>query len=319
MKYLKVLVVMLTILTISLTINNVYAHPGRTDSSGCHYCRTNCAKWGLSEGEYHCHNGSSSSSSKSNSSSKSSSSINSSNKTTQVIKIEKSSNAKLKKLLIENKEISLKQNMYYETDNDMASIEAIPESGKAKVEIDKTGLLEHGSNKIKITVTAEDKTKNTYNLNIVLKSSDADISTIKINDENVDVYKTNNIIEYETSKETVNIEVIPSSQYAKVYYEEQLTLKDGNNKSTIKVVAENGKEKEYTLNIKKTDDASIIGVLIFIIIIGGIIYLIYKNSSKKTKSKFNREKAYCIKCGKQITTSDTFCIYCGYNQKNKQQ
>lgn len=31
------------------------AHPGRTDSSGCHTCRTNCSKWGLSTGEYHCH------------------------------------------------------------------------------------------------------------------------------------------------------------------------------------------------------------------------------------------------------------------------
>mgnify|MGYP001616562809 CR=1 FL=1 len=31
------------------------AHPGRTDSSGCHTCRTNCPNWGLSYGEYHCH------------------------------------------------------------------------------------------------------------------------------------------------------------------------------------------------------------------------------------------------------------------------
>lgn len=31
------------------------AHPGRTDSSGCHTCHTNCLKWGLSTGEYHCH------------------------------------------------------------------------------------------------------------------------------------------------------------------------------------------------------------------------------------------------------------------------
>jgi len=35
---------------------NVIAHPGNTDSSGCHTCRTNCTKWGLSYGEYHCHN-----------------------------------------------------------------------------------------------------------------------------------------------------------------------------------------------------------------------------------------------------------------------
>ena len=33
----------------------VLAHPGRTDASGCHTCRTNCPSWGLSFGEYHCH------------------------------------------------------------------------------------------------------------------------------------------------------------------------------------------------------------------------------------------------------------------------
>ena len=33
----------------------VLAHPGRTDSYGCHTCRTNCSSWGLSPGEYHCH------------------------------------------------------------------------------------------------------------------------------------------------------------------------------------------------------------------------------------------------------------------------
>ncbi len=31
------------------------AHPGRTNSSGCHTCRTNCSKWGLRYGQYHCH------------------------------------------------------------------------------------------------------------------------------------------------------------------------------------------------------------------------------------------------------------------------
>lgn len=33
----------------------VYAHPGGTDSLGCHTCRTNCSSWGLFSGEYHCH------------------------------------------------------------------------------------------------------------------------------------------------------------------------------------------------------------------------------------------------------------------------
>ena len=33
------------------------AHPGRTASDGCHYCRTNCASWGEVQGARHCHGG----------------------------------------------------------------------------------------------------------------------------------------------------------------------------------------------------------------------------------------------------------------------
>ncbi|GIO84853.1 hypothetical protein J25TS5_17850 [Paenibacillus faecis] len=45
-----------------LSSASVSAHPGRTDAKGGHYCRTNCAKWGLEDGEYHYHNGGRSSS-----------------------------------------------------------------------------------------------------------------------------------------------------------------------------------------------------------------------------------------------------------------
>lgn len=38
-----------------------FSHPGGTDSDGCHYCRTNCNKWGVAYNQRHCHNGSSSS------------------------------------------------------------------------------------------------------------------------------------------------------------------------------------------------------------------------------------------------------------------
>jgi len=44
------------LIAIALIIPNVsLAHPGNTDASGCHTCRTNCSNWGLSTGEYHCH------------------------------------------------------------------------------------------------------------------------------------------------------------------------------------------------------------------------------------------------------------------------
>jgi hypothetical protein len=52
----KVLI-LITVMTVCVTpYSFVSAHPGRTDSSGCHTCRTNCSNWGLSSGEYHCHN-----------------------------------------------------------------------------------------------------------------------------------------------------------------------------------------------------------------------------------------------------------------------
>ena len=46
------------LLLLMIIQGNVYAHPGRTDSSGGHTCRTNCSQWGLEDGEYHYHDGS---------------------------------------------------------------------------------------------------------------------------------------------------------------------------------------------------------------------------------------------------------------------
>ena len=38
-------------------ISDVEAHPGRTAADGCHYCRTNCDRWGVPWNERHCHGG----------------------------------------------------------------------------------------------------------------------------------------------------------------------------------------------------------------------------------------------------------------------
>lgn len=47
--------ILILILSILAIPNLTFAHPGRTDSSGGHTCRTNCTSWGLSSGEYHYH------------------------------------------------------------------------------------------------------------------------------------------------------------------------------------------------------------------------------------------------------------------------
>ena len=40
---------------VPLTAGAAWAHPGRTAADGCHYCRTNCDKWGEVAGARHCH------------------------------------------------------------------------------------------------------------------------------------------------------------------------------------------------------------------------------------------------------------------------
>ena len=60
------------IVVLLMIITPISAHSGRTDANGGHCCRTNCAKWGLRDGEYHYHNDGGSSSSSSNSSGNSS-------------------------------------------------------------------------------------------------------------------------------------------------------------------------------------------------------------------------------------------------------
>lgn len=53
----RLLVSAITTALVLMPFGSALAHPGRTDANGGHYCWTNCAKWGLSYGEYHYHNG----------------------------------------------------------------------------------------------------------------------------------------------------------------------------------------------------------------------------------------------------------------------
>ncbi len=54
----NLLIIFLIVLSLLLLPKYIYAHPGNTAADGCHYCRTNCDKWGVEWNERHCHNGS---------------------------------------------------------------------------------------------------------------------------------------------------------------------------------------------------------------------------------------------------------------------
>lgn len=51
-----VVAISVALLPTPLIVSAQPSHSGGTDSSGCHTCRTNCPKYGLYYGQYHCHN-----------------------------------------------------------------------------------------------------------------------------------------------------------------------------------------------------------------------------------------------------------------------
>lgn len=154
-------VLILILLVLIFTPYDVLAHPGRTDANGCHTCRTNCAKWGLATGQYHCHNGGSKSSS-SNSNNKNNSSASSNTK-----KVVKSSNNKLDSITINGKDFtSSLEAIEYKTFDDKVILEAKANDSKAEIKIDNPNL-EIGENEIVIKVTAENGDIKNYKVKVI--------------------------------------------------------------------------------------------------------------------------------------------------------
>lgn len=228
---------LIMIMIVILSPLYVEAHPGRTDSNGCHTCRTNCAKWGLSYGQYHCHGKTNSSTSSSNT-----------NKTTTTKGLD--SNKNIKSISIDNTNIEVKDTMEYNTYNKVNNIDIILESTKSKYEISNYSNISIGDNNIKITVTSEDNTSKEYNLNIKYLE-EPNISSISINNDNIDI---NDYMEYHTTLDSVNINTFSNS---KVEYDSDIKLKDGINNVELKLLDSNDNVyKTYTLNIIKDSISS---------------------------------------------------------------
>ena len=182
MKFKLICVVLLCFLLI--TPNKVEAHPGRTDANGCHYCRTNCAKWGLSDGQYHCHNGGGYNSSSSNSYNSTSSYGSTSPSNYSQPAPPKSSDNTLKSVKIDGEEIVVADRMQYETNKMNVTISVETNDSNATTDID-DGYLVVGENNINITVTAEDGSKKDYVLTIKRLSDNTNIK-IKIDGEEIE-------------------------------------------------------------------------------------------------------------------------------------
>lgn len=268
------ILILLTFFWIFLLIpSNVMAHPGRTDSNGCHYCRTNCAKWGLTNNQYHCHNGGSTSSKK-----KSSSSTN--------IVISKSSDNTLKSVFIDGKNISINDIMNYSTKKEKINIKIKLNDNKANYVITNNDNLKIGTNNIIIKVTAEngnvkkysllverEKLSNNTNIKIIVDGNNVNFVSEKAN-----VSVSNDVdylsYEYELEDKKAKVDVIGDD-----------VLKIGDNNIIFVVTAEDGTRKEYKLTVNKSSKSDEITstILGLIIIVGfgyGIYYFVNRSRNK---------------------------------------
>ena len=276
--------------------NVVLAHPGRTDSSGCHKCNTNCAKWGLNSGEYHCHSGNSYTNSRGQtfnsdgslvsggSSSNTNSSSNSNNQTTISESNPKSSDNTLKSVTIDGENIEVSDNMSYKTKKEKIEILVETSDDKATYDISNVSLVV-GKNIINIKVTAENGDVKNYSLvvnreklsnntNIKIIVADEEI-TFSLGKAKVYVSSDTKDLDYKYELEDGNSTVI---------IEGDKNLKFGENIVNFTVKAEDGTETKYELTVNKpTKTDETMSTILGLATMGGIGYGIYYFVKKRKK------------------------------------
>ena len=177
---------------------------------------------------------------------------------------------------------------------DKMKIEATPNSAKSKVTINGNEDLSVGDNVFKISVEAENGKVTVYTINIVRKeqgekiSNNNSIKAITIKNHSID-FKSN-VYKYtiKANEDELDLTITLDDENATYKIIGNSELKNGS-EVKIKVTAENGDEKTYTLVVKKTNFGLIIGIIGIILLIGvGIgTWLFFKNKKKPSTETFD--------------------------------
>ena len=244
----KILKFILIIIVCLLFPLNVFAHPGGLDSKGCHYCRTNCAKWGLEQNEYHCHSGNTYSNSKGQTFNKDGVKI--SDPVTNNPEPEPTPDPEptpappVSNDVPSNNNSNQNNNTSSNTNN---NTKPSTNSGNSSSSNNNTST---STNKQSTNTSVEKEDEKTEENEKEEKiSNDASIKSLKVNGKDVDV--SDNMFT-ETTKKTLVLNVTTKSNKANVNYDKKELIM-GENEITIKVTAEDGTEKEYKLIVKRIE------------------------------------------------------------------
>lgn len=195
------------------------------------------------------------------------------------------------KLTFDKNTLEYKVTVEYKIDKMI--IEATPNSDKAKVNITGNDELSVGDNIFKINVEAENGKITVYTITVIRKnqgeeiSSNNNIKSITIKNNSID-FKSN-VYRYtvKTNEKELNLNIVLEDKNATYKITGNENLKNGS-EIKIKVTAENGEEKTYTLVIKKSNLGLIIGIICIIALIGSGIgtWLFFKNKKKPSTETY---------------------------------
>lgn len=209
------------------------------------------------------------------------------------------SDSSLKNITLSSGKISfdkdtLEYKVTVEYNIDKMKIEATPNSAKSKVTINGNEDLSVGDNVFKISVEAENGKVTVYTITVIRKeqgqeiSNNNNIKAITIKNHSID-FKSN-VYKYtvKTNEDELDLTITLDDENATYKIIGNSELKNGS-EVKIKVTAENGDEKTYTLVVKKTNFGLIIGIIGIIVLIGvGIgTWLFFKNKKKPSTETFD--------------------------------
>lgn len=184
-----------------------------------------------------------------------------------------------------------------DADVEKLDIIASPNDENATVEISGNDSLVIGDNMVKITVTAEDGTTRTYNIDVKKQDSNTlGLTTLKISGYTLSPKFSSSVYEYkinvlDPNVTNLDISAIANDENATVEISGNTNLQKGENIVVITVTSEDGKEKViYQIYVNKDAEATAsntnnmilyIGIAVVVLIIIIIIVLIIKHKKKK--------------------------------------
>lgn len=146
--------------------------------------------------------------------------------------------------------------------NDVTSLDVIgiPENPRATVEVEDASDLQVGDNTITVTVTAEDgQSTGQYIIKVNREgSSNNDLSSLEVEGYDLDPVfdkdETSYSITVPSDVDSITVNADAEDDNATVEITGNDNLQSGENTVTVKVTAENGDEKEYTITVTKEEE-----------------------------------------------------------------